>query len=40
MQLPKLVTLVLRGNPLGKRFEALLNVKFADNLQDMLSLCF
>lgn len=40
MQLPKLTTLVLRGNPLSKQFEPLLSIKFADNLQEVLTRCF
>jgi hypothetical protein len=40
MQLPKLSTLSLKGNPLSKKFEILLNVKFAENVQDVLSHCF
>lgn len=40
MQLPKLATLALKGNPLARQFEPLLAIKFADNLQDVLSKCF
>lgn len=40
MQLPKLATLGLRGNPLAAQFLPLLSPKFSDNLQDVLSQCF
>lgn len=39
-QIPFLSTLMLKGNPLSSRFESLLNLKLADNLQDALSACF
>jgi hypothetical protein len=35
-----LSNLNVRNNPLNPRFEPLMNLKLADNLQDVLSACF